>query len=556
MTIFVVLACFVLYWLGYRYYALRIANRVFALDPEAKTPAHTKYDGFDYVPCPRYILFGHHYASIAGLSPMLGPAIAVIWGWVPALFWVVFGTILIGGVHDFTALVLSIRSGGQSIGKITESVIGSRAKSLFHILIIFFIALAMGVFVQIVAQLFTADFYPETVLPSFSLIALALVMGALLYKKGIKLLPVTLVAFTLSLGAIILGLKLPTPNLASDTWATIMLAYAFVASILPVWLLLQPRDYLNALLLYLGLALLFSGFFLLRPDFVAPPLNLNPEGAPPLFPFVFIVLACGAISGFHALVSSGTTAKQLNKETDAPFIGYGAMIGESLLGLVAVMACTAGFINAEAWQTHYASWNVAQGLGQSMNAFINGSALFLNQLGIPTAVGSAFIALVAVSFALTTLDSATRLLRYNLQEVSETLGMPLLGGRYISSALAVVAIGLFAFFKIDGQSAGLALWALFGTTNQLLGGLTLITVTLYLVIRRKNCLYTFIPMVFMLITTIAAMAANIRTFYLKDQFLLFVIGVGLLVLAAWLVIEGTLRFLQIRRDLQQSETAA
>jgi carbon starvation protein len=256
------------------------------------------------------------------------------------------------------------------------------------------------------------------------------------------------------------------------------------------------------------------------------------------------------------LVSSGTTAKQLDKETDAPFIGYGAMIGESLLGLVAVMACTAGFINAEAWQAHYASWNVAQGLGQSMNAFINGSALFLNQLGIPTALGSAFIALVAVSFALTTLDSATRLLRYNLQEVSETLGMPWLAGRYISSALAVVAIGLFAFFKIDGQSAGLALWALFGTTNQLLGGLTLITVTLYLVIRRKNCLYTFIPMVFMLITTIAAMAANIRTFYLKDQLLLFVIGVGLLVLAAWLVIEGTLRFLQIRRDLQQSEAAA
>ena len=548
-TALVTLICFAIYGLGYRYYAKRMARTVFELDPKALTPAYRLQDGFDYVPSRKHILFGHHYASIAGLSPMLGPAIAVIWGWVPALFWVVFGTLLIGAVHDFSALVLSIRSGGQSIGKITESVIGARAKSLFHVLIFFLIALAMGVFVQIVAQLLSSSFYPEAAIPSFSLMVLAVAMGVLFYKKGMPLVPLTIGAFILSLGTIALGLVLPKPDLLPDAWSAMMIVYAFVASILPVWLLLQPRDYLNSLLLYLGLISLYAGFFLLRPDFVAPAVNLHPAGAPPLFPFVFIVLACGAISGFHALVSSGTTAKQLNQETDALFIGYGAMIGESLLGLVAIMACTAGFIDAEAWQEHYASWNVAQGLGQSMSAFINGSALFLSQLGVPPPVGRAFIALVAVSFALTTLDSATRLLRYNIQEVSETVRLPLLQDRYVSSALAVASIGAFAFLKIDGQPAGLALWALFGTTNQLLGGLTLITVTLYLWLRRKNCLYTLLPMLFMLITTITAMSANVQTFYREGQTLLLVIGVSLLLLAAWVVMEGLIRVAQIRSDL-------
>ena len=403
----------------------------------------------------------------------------------------------------------------------------------------------MGVFVQIVAQLFSADFYPEAVVPSLSLMVLAVGMGILFYKRGLPLLPLTVAGFVLSLGAVGLGLVLPAPDLPPDAWSAMMMVYAFVASILPVWLLLQPRDYLNSLLLYLGLISLFGGFFLLRPEFVAPAVDLHPPGAPPLFPFVFIVLACGAISGFHALVSSGTTAKQISRETDAPFIGYGAMIGESLLGLIAVMACTAGFLNTEAWQAHYASWNVAEGLGQSMSAFIDGSALFLGQLGVPATVGRAFIALVAVSFALTTLDSATRLLRYNIQEVSETLGLPVLSNRYLSSLLAVAAIGAFAFLKVDGQPAGLALWALFGTTNQLLGGLTLITVTLYLFLKKKNCLYTFVPMVFMVITTVAAMSWNVLTFYREGQTLLLVLGIALLLLAAWVVVEGMLRFARL-----------
>ncbi len=540
------LVCFAAYLLGYRLYARHLARKVFELDPKAITPAHELEDGFDYVPSRKTVLFGHHYASIAGLSPMLGPAIAVIWGWLPAMIWVVFGTLLIGAVHDFSALVVSMRAKGKSIGKVAESIIGPRAKSLFHAIIFFLIALAMGVFVQVVAQLFTPAFYPEAVFPSFALMTLAVAMGVLIYKKGVSLGPLTAAGFALTLIAVYLGLRLPRPGLSVDGWNGILLVYAFLASVLPVWLLLQPRDFLNSLLLYLGLGSIFIGFLILRPDFVAPAVQTHPEGAPPLFPFVFIVIACGAISGFHGLVSSGTTAKQIDKETDATFIGYGGMIGESLLGLAAVLATTAGFASSTAWREHYASWDVARGLGQSMSAFINGSGLFLSQLGLPESAGRAFVALVAVSFALTTLDSGTRLLRFNIQEVSATVKLPALGNRYVSSLLAVAAIGFFAFFKVNGQPAGLALWALFGTTNQILGGLTLLTVTLYLIQRRANYLFTLIPMIFMLVTTMVAMVLNVRNFYNDENYLLLAVGLILLVLAVWLTVEGVLRFKQTR----------
>lgn len=546
----VTMLCLVTYVLGYHFYGRRIARRVFRLDPDAVTPAHALQDGVDYVPSRKYVLFGHHYASIAGLSPMLGPAIAVIWGWVPAILWVVFGTLLIGAVHDFSALVVSMRAQGKSIGKVAETVIGPRAKSLFHAIIFFLVALAMGVFVQVVSQLFSTAFYPESVFPTAALMVLAVGLGVLFYKKGLPLAPLTAVGFVLTLGALVLGLALPRPDLSQDSWSAILLLYGFTASVLPVWLLLQPRDYLNSLLLYLGLLAIFGGFMLLRPEFVAPAFDPNPAGAPPMYPFVFIVIACGAISGFHGLVSSGTTAKQISRETDATFIGYGGMIGESLLGLAAVLACTAGFISATAWSEHYASWNVAQGLGQSMTAFINGSGLFISQLGVPEGTARAFVALVAVSFALTTLDSGTRLLRYNIQEISETLGAPSIGHRYLSSALAVFFIGFFAFFRVDGQSAGLMLWALFGTTNQILGSLTLLTVTLYLMQRRANYFYTLIPMVFMIVTTLVGMVYNMGIFYENGSLLLLGIGLILIVLAVWLIIEAVVRFTRIRADLE------
>ncbi len=535
------LVCFALYLAGYQIYAKYLGRRIFQLDSQALTPAHEFQDDIDYVPTNRYVLFGHHYASIAGLSPMLGPAIAVIWGWIPAMLWVVFGTLFIGAVHDFGALVVSMRARGMSIGKVAESIVSKRAKTLFHIIIFFLIALAMGVFVHVCATLLTTAYNPEAVYPSVTLMVLALVVGWLVYRKNISIWKITAVALAITLLSVWLGIRLPTLDLTLGTWSLLLLLYSLTASVLPVWVLLQPRDYLNSLLLYLGLVGIFTGFFVLRPEFAAPAIQTHPPGAPPLFPFVFIVVACGAISGFHGLVSSGTTAKQINKESDATLIGYGGMIGESLLGLASVLACTAGFLTRDLWMAHYNSWELADGLGPNMKAFIDGSALFISQLGLPLDVGKAFVALVAISFALTTLDSATRLLRFNISEMSETLRLPFLANRYVASLLAVTVIGSFAFYKVNGQAAGLALWQLFGTTNQILGALTLLTITLYLMQRGRPYWYTGAPMVFMLITTLTAMVIKIRDFWNSETYLLLILGGGIFLLSLWLGLEAILR---------------
>ncbi len=536
--------CFVLYFVVYRFYARYLGKTIFQLHPTKSTPAHDINDGVDYVPCRRPILFGHHYASIAGLAPMLGPAIAVIWGWLPGMLWVVLGTLFIGAVHDFGALVVSMRHRGLSIGKVAEDLIGKRAKSIFHLIILFLICLVMGVFVRTVAGLFTAEFYPESVFPTFFLMVVAMVMGWMTYKRGASMGKATMIGFTLMIASIFVGLQ-THPILPQNTWVLILLVYAFAASTLPVWSLLQPRDYLNSLLLYLGLGTAYIGFFVLQPSFAAPAIDPSPVGAPPIFPFVFIVIACGAVSGFHGLVSSGTTSKQIDKETDAVSIGYGGMVGESILGLLAVLACTAGFRSASSWSDHYASWGAASSLSEKMRAFIDGSALFINTLGIPMPLAQAFIALVAVSFALTSLDSGTRLLRYNIGEIADSVRLPALGNRYLASLIAVSLIGFFAFYEIQGQPAGLAMWRLFGSTNQILGGLTLLTITIYLRQRGANYWYTAIPMAFMLAVTIGAMVYELNTYWSSGQTLLLFIAACIFCLSVWLLVEAVIR---LRKD--------
>ena len=540
--VFAAAGCFVLYFVVYRFYARHLGARIFQLDPTKSTPAHDMNDGVDYVPCRRAILFGHHYASIAGLAPMLGPAIAVIWGWLPGMLWVVLGTLFIGAVHDFGALVVSMRHKGLSVGKVAEDLIGRRAKSIFLLIILFLICLVMGVFVRTIAGLFTAAFYPESVFPTFFLMGVAMIIGWRVYKHSAHIGKATAIGFTLMMISIWVGLQIARPDLTADSWILILLGYALAASILPVWLLLQPRDYLNSLLLYLGLGTAYLGFFLLMPDFSAPAVSANPAGAPPIFPFVFIVIACGAVSGFHGLVSSGTTSKQIDKETDAVFIGYGGMVGESLLGLLAVLACTAGFRSVEAWSAHYSSWDAASGLSEKMRAFIEGAALFITKLGLPMDLAQAFIALVAVSFALTSLDSGTRLLRYNIGEIANSIGVPQLGGRYVASIIAVALIGFFAFYQIDGQPAGLALWSLFGSTNQVLGALTLLTISIYLRQRGRNYWYTAVPMAFMMVMTVTAMLLDLKKYTSGGQVLLTFVALSIFLLSLWLVVEAILRF--------------
>jgi carbon starvation protein len=554
------------YILGYAFYARYLSKHVFALRPDVATPAHRLNDGVDYVPARKAVLFGHHYASIAGLAPMLGPAVAVLWGWLPAMLWVVFGTLLVGAVHDFGTMVVSARANGKSIGKVAEGIIGKRAKTLFHMIIFFLVALAMGVFVYVIAFLFspppdptqTGIHFPQAVIPSFGLMGIALIMGWLGFKKGVSwkiMVPVGLVlVFGLVAvaqhGWLVSALGLDRVESAPDVkgWSRILLVYAFLASVLPVWFLLQPRDFLNSLLLYIALAGLYVGFFWMRPEFVAPAVRLAPEGAPGLFPFVFIIVACGAASGFHGLVSSGTTAKQLNKETDARPIGYGGMIGESLLGLIAVLATTAGILTADQWMVHYANWGSIQGLGPQIGVFIQGASNFLDAIGVPVAIGATFLSLVVVSYALTSLDSATRLLRYNVEEVADTFGLGVFKNRYLASLAAVGAIGFFAFYEIDGRPAGLALWSLFGTTNQLLAGLALFLVTLYLLQRGKPWYFTGIPMLFVLTATVTAMIENVGTFYADGEWPLFFVGGFLLVLAVWVIIEALLAIIRYYQE--------
>ncbi len=550
----VVLVCFAVYFVGYVFYSRFLATKVFALRADHPTPAHTLEDGIDYVPTHKMVLFGHHYASITGLSPMLGPAIAVIWGWLPAMIWVVFGAILVGCVHDFGALVISTRARGMSIGAIAESLMGKRAKSLMHAIIFFAVALAMGVFAYVVALLFSAGptpettYYPESVVPSAVILVLAMAIGWLVRKKGWNLWKLIAVAFFITLAVVIASPMMPVKWASVGGWTWILLAYAWLASVLPVWSLLQPRDFLNSLLLYLGLGLTYIGFFVLRPEFASPLIDTHPEGAPPIYPFVFIVIACGAASGFHSLVSSGTTAKQLDKETDARLIGYGAMVGESLLGLASVLACTAGFVSVGAWKNHYHDWGSIQGLGSSMSAFIEGCTRFVATLGIPEATARTLIAVVVVSFALTTLDSATRLLRYNIEEIGSTLRIRALGNRYLTSTLAVAAISFFAFYKIEGKSAGLALWQLFGSTNQLLAGLALLVVSLYLIQRRRFALPYLLPMLFMMVTTVIAMTTKLRSYAADGNTTLLVVGGIISGIAVWLVVEAGLALWRYSRS--------
>jgi carbon starvation protein len=425
-----------------------------------------------------------------------------------------------------------------------------------HALIFFGVSLAMGVFVFIIAELFRPQFYPQAILPSAVILVLALVIGTLVRRHGFNLWRLIAGGFALVLLVVVIS---PSWLVMWDSragWIWVLLAYAWLASVLPVWTLLQPRDFLNSLLLYLGLGLTYLGFFVLRPQFTAPAVDPSPSGAPAIFPFVFIVIACGAASGFHSLVSSGTTAKQLDRETDARPIGYGGMLGESLLGLAAVLACTAGFVSAEQWHAQYASWGAMSGLGEKMGAFIDGAARFVSGLGFPQAQTRTLVAVMVVSFALTTLDSATRLLRYNIEEIGQTLKLRPLGNRYLSSTLAAASIAFFAFQKVrvagpqgtSVQPAGLALWQLFGSTNQLLAGLALLIVALYLIQRRRPSLPYLIPMLFMLASTLVAMAVKLAEFHAKGQWLLLVVGGCITTIAVWLVVEAGLALVRYRRE--------
>ncbi len=553
-ALWVVLGATVLLWLAYRTYGRFLARRVFPLDDSEPTPAHTQRDGRDYVPAPPLVLFGHHFASIAGLGPLLGPAIAVIWGWVPALLWILLGCILIGAVHDLGCLYSSIRNRARTVADIALDVAGRRARVLFLLFSIFAIGLAMGVFVINIANLFApgeggaeGGHVPQAVLPSAMLIVLALGIGVLFYRYRVRLGWLTLVGVALSLFFVWLGVRVPITAIAgfeltAERWTIILLVYAFLASVLPVWLLLQPRDYLNSFQLFLGMGLLFAGVLIGRPAITAPAFHFEAKNLQPLFPILFITVACGAVSGFHSLVASGTTSRQLDRASHALPIGYGGMLTEGLLAVLALMAVAAG-LGAE-WGARYSDW-LAAGKGALAN-FVHGAGAIVSFTGIPLEVAKVFVATVAIGFALTTLDTGARLIRYNMQELSRALRLPVLGNPYFATTLAIGIIGFFALLRapdpVTGQlkSVGSILWQLFGASNQLLAALALLVVSLYLRSLGRPTVYTLLPMGFMLVVTISALVWGMQGFWAQGNWLLLGFSGAILLLALWLVGEAAM----------------
>ncbi|OYR41163.1 MULTISPECIES: carbon starvation protein A [unclassified Halorubrum] len=556
-----VLSTFTIGYMGYSRYLSQFVE----LDAETETPAHKYEDGQEYVPSKKPVLLGHHFSSIAGGAPIVGPITAgAVWGWVPALLWIAVGNPLMGSVHDFVALSSSLRHEGKSIGYIIGQYVGERGKDMLLWFAFLTIILVVAVFALVVAIVF--DAFPQVTTASFVYIALALVFGVYLYQLNGPFVPGTVLFVAAVFGGVWLGIEFPfalfpavgdasypagtlvladalglgsgqwipgssavamNPNRAA--WVPVIMLYAGIASALPVWTLLQPRDYLSSFLLYTGvggaLLAIIVGTLLgtsAQPLVIADSMGafngfwgVEGAGLAPLFPLLFITIACGTISGFHSLVSSGTTAKQLDKETDARLIGYGGMLGEGLLAAVALSTlAVAGFADP------------AGGIGAALPNFATGGGIILTSFGLPQSFGAPFMALVLVSFLLTSTDTAVRLGRYMMEEI---VGVPtgdtasgfenltdgpwaalgsLARGRYTNPLVQAVPAYLMV---ISGE--WLTLWALFGGANQLLAALALLTATVWLANwdDSKQLVSTGVPMAIM--TTITVMGLAWLAFY-------------------------------------------
>jgi carbon starvation protein len=529
--------------IAYKTYGKFVGEKLFELSGNNITPAHALEDGVDYVPTKKSILFGHHFTSIAGTGPIVGPAIGVIWGWVPAMIWVFVGSIFVGAVHDFGSLIISSRKQGKSLGEITKDIVSPTSRNLFLIVIFFLLLIVIAIFAMIIGSLFIM--YPASIFPVWMEIPIAVTLGYLVYKKNMNVNVLAIVAiilmyFTIWIGALYLNdYHLPEIFGLSEIigWVFILMIYAFIASVIPVQKLLQPRDFINSHELLVAMALLFIGLVIKHPTIVAPAIRTDVVGAPPLLPFLFITIACGAISGFHSLVSSGTSSKQLNSESDSKIIGFGGMLLEGALATMVIIACTAGLGDANAWTERYVDWASASGLGAKLGAFIDGGATFVSALGLSTDFAKTILAVFVVSFAATTLDTATRIQRYVVTEIADGLKIKPLTTKYGATLFAVITAILLAMAKPGGAGA-MILWPLFGASNQLLAGLALMIITVYLAKEGKPIIFTAIPMVFMMIMTGWGMVYNIADYYTSADWLLFIIGIIIMILEIWMIIEA------------------
>jgi len=530
---------------GYLTYG-RILARWLKLDDSRATPACTMNDGVDYVPAKAPLLLGQHFSAIAAAGPIVGPILAGIWfGWAPALLWIVLGAIFIGGVHDFLSLIASVRHRAASIGEIVKRYLSRTSQILFLIFVWLALVYVIIAFTDITAQTFTSviannAFGPGVAVSSFLYLLLGLLMGVVLFKMNMGLGRATAFFLPLVFLVIWLGTRLPQPVVISllavhvKQWEIVLLVYCFIASLLPMWLLLQPRGYLGGWFLYITMAIAlfgaaFGGFRIEYPAFNVDGLRSLANGKS-LIPILFITVACGACSGFHGIVASGTTSKQICRESDTRTVGYGAMILE---GLVAVLALATLMIIPKGSDSLRTDPNIIYGTGL---------ANYLKLVGINFNIALAFALLAFSTFVYDTLDVCTRLARYILQE--------LFGWRTWTGRIAATCITLLvptAFLMLAQEKAYLVAWPIFGTSNQLLASLTLLAVSVWLIKTGRNALFALLPMAFMLVMTLWSLVLQIVPFITAvasgtkaapDTAISGVCGSVLLVLSVWLLAEA------------------
>ncbi len=569
------------YLLAYHTYGRFLARKIFNLDKNASVPSVELADGIDYVPARKGIIFGHHYTSIAGTGPIVGPAIGIIWGWLPAVLWVTLGCILMGAVHDFGTLVVSVRNEGKSISEIAAKYINGRVRFIFFAVVFLSLLIVIAIFGVVIATVFTL--FPRAVIPVWLQIPIAVALGFAVYKRGVSIPIATAIAVLGLYLCIVIGSWFPVEMGSAlgisptGLWVIILLLYAWVASTLPVTTLLQPRDYINAWQLFIAMGLLVAGAATASLSgnlpMVAPAVNSSlPPGTPPIWPFMFVIIACGAISGFHSLVASGTSAKQVAKEPDCQFVGYGSMLLEGALAVLVIICVGAGvgmalkidggdiLTGQAAWEHYYGTWLGAKGLSDKIAPVVLGAANMMGALGLPKAVGITLMGVFIASFAGTTLDTSTRIQRYVVSELASDLRIPFLTNRWAATSFAVLTAAGLAFAAGADGTGAMILWPLFGTVNQLLAALALLVVTLYL--KRKGGLkfvVTAVPCLIMLVITNWAMVKNEMLFVGDKNWLLVVIGAGIFVLALWMAVEAVIAFFTVTRRsvlLRQAEVSA
>lgn len=561
------------YIIMYRVYGRFISKKIFKINEKYTLPSEEFKDGIDYVPTRKEIIFGHHFASIAGTGPIVGPAIAIIWGWFPAVIWVFFGSIFIGAVHDFGVLITSLRNRGVSIAEITGKYINKRTKIFFFIIGF----LELWIFIAILGLVMAIIFamYPGAVLPVWLEIPIAMLLGFMVYRRGKSFLSWSIIAVIVMYITVMIGNYVPVQMSeiagipSTGVWTIILLVYAYIASVLPVTTLLQPRDFINSHQLLIAMGLLIAGIvastFIGDMQMVAPAVNISPKGAPSIWPFIFIIIACGAVSGFHGIVSSGTSSKQLSREKDALFVGYGSMIMEGALATLVILAVAAGIgmgytsasgetlTGIPAWTGHYESWASAKGLASKVGAFVIGSANMIASLGISKSFAIIIMGVFVASFAGTSLDTSTRLQRYFFHELLGQAGFKAFKNRYFTTAFVIITAAALAFATgADGKGA-LTLWPLFGAINQILATLALVVLTIYL--ERKGgwkWLVTAIPALFMGVVTLWAAVINQLEFSRQENVFLQIVNIIIILLASWIIIEAAMKFVQILRTKSNS----